>query len=98
MRGDRHRLQQQERRLVGRPLRVRHWARRLRDQLDVRTRLPQRLDAVRAARDAGLTVDITVPVYELPTITGYVPGNEQIYPGWVTPEDHPAIRAALDAA
>ena len=56
----------------------------------------ERLDAIQAARDAGLTVDIDVPVYEQPTITGFVPGNEQIYPGWVTPEDHPAITAAVD--
>ncbi len=56
----------------------------------------ERLDAIQAARDAGLTVDIDVPVYELPTITGFVPGNDQIYPGWVTPEDHPAITAAVD--
>jgi len=57
----------------------------------------ERLDTIRAAREAGLTVDIDVPVYELPTITGYIPGNAQIYPGWVTPEDHPAITAAVDA-
>ena len=55
------------------------------------------LDAVRDARDAGLKVDVTVPVYEQPTLTGYVPGNQQIYPSWVTPDDHPAIRAAVDA-
>jgi putative selenium metabolism hydrolase len=55
----------------------------------------ERLSAIQTARDAGLTVQISVPVYELPTITGYVPGNEQIYPGWVTPEDHPAITAAV---
>ena len=57
----------------------------------------ERLVAIQTARDAGLTVEISVPVYELPTITGYVPGNDQIYPGWVTPEDHPAITAAVDA-
>jgi len=56
----------------------------------------ERLDAIRVAREAGLAVDIDVPVYELPTITGFVPGNDQIYPGWVTPEDHPAITAAVD--
>jgi acetylornithine deacetylase/succinyl-diaminopimelate desuccinylase-like protein len=56
----------------------------------------ERLDAVLNARGAGLTVDITVPVYEQPTNTGYLPNNLQIYPGWVTPEDHPAVRAAVD--
>ncbi|MGD9700965.1 MAG: peptidase dimerization domain-containing protein [Acidimicrobiia bacterium] len=56
----------------------------------------ERLGAVRAARDAGLQVDVTVPVYDAPTGTGYRPGNSQIYPSWVTPDDHPAIRAAVD--
>ena len=55
------------------------------------------LNAVRTARAEGLTVDIAVPLYVQPTGTGYVPGNPQVYPGWVTPEDHPAIRAAVDA-
>lgn len=55
------------------------------------------LAAVRAARDAGLTVDIDVPTYEQATHTGYVPGNPQIYPGWETPADHPAIEAAVAA-
>lgn len=57
----------------------------------------EQLAAIQVARGAGLTVEIDVPVYELPTITGYVPGNPQIYPGWVTPEDHPAITAAVAA-
>ena len=57
----------------------------------------ERLGAVQAARAAGLTVAIGVPTYDRPTITGWVPGNEQIYPGWVTPADHPAIVAAVDA-
>ena len=55
------------------------------------------LDAVRAARAAGLTVDVAVPRYEQPTWKGYPPGNPQIYPGWVTPEEHPAITAAVAA-
>jgi putative selenium metabolism hydrolase len=55
----------------------------------------ERLASIETARDAGLTVDLSVPVYEQPTITGYVPGNPQIYPGWVTPEDHPAITTAV---
>lgn len=57
----------------------------------------ERLDAVRRARQAGLRVDVTVPVYEQPTGTGYVPGNPQIYPSWVTPADHPAVLAAVEA-
>ncbi len=55
------------------------------------------LDAVAAARAAGLTVEVTVPRYTTPTWTGHRPDNPQIYPGWVTPEDHPAIVAAVAA-
>ena len=55
------------------------------------------LDAVRVAREAGLTVTVTVPSYDQRTWHGYTPGNPQIYMGWATPEEHPAIRAAVDA-
>ncbi len=55
------------------------------------------LDAVRAARAAGLKVEIGVPSYEQPTWRGFVPGNPQVYMGWVTPEEHPAIAAAVAA-
>ncbi|MEQ1831870.1 MAG: peptidase dimerization domain-containing protein [Candidatus Eisenbacteria bacterium] len=57
----------------------------------------EQLDAVRDARAAGLKVEVRVPVYEQPTWRGYVPGNEQIYMGWETPEEHPAIQAAVAA-
>jgi acetylornithine deacetylase/succinyl-diaminopimelate desuccinylase-like protein len=53
-------------------------------------------DAVRDARAAGLRVEARVPVYDRPTWRGYVPGNPQIYRGWATPEDHPAIAAAVE--
>ena len=53
------------------------------------------LDSVRSARAAGLGVRISVPRYQQPTWTGHRPGNPQVYLGWVTPEVHPAIRAAL---
>ena len=52
------------------------------------------LPAVQKARDAGLSVQVEVPKYSEPTWKGYVPGNDQIYMGWETPEDHPAIQAA----
>ncbi len=55
------------------------------------------LDAVSAARRAGLTVDVTVPRYTQPTWRGCPVDNPQIYPGWITPSDHPAVRAAVDA-
>jgi putative selenium metabolism hydrolase len=55
------------------------------------------LDAVKAARAAGLTVDVGVPTYDQPTWRKYVPGNPQIYMSWITPEDHFAIRTAVEA-
>jgi putative selenium metabolism hydrolase len=53
--------------------------------------------AVAAARAAGLTVDVAVPTYDEPTWTGFVLHNPQIYMGWLTPEEHPAIQAAIAA-
>jgi len=55
------------------------------------------LDAVRAARAAGLRVEIGVPAYREKTWCGYQADNPQIYRGWLTPEEHPAIRAAVAA-
>ncbi|MEK7330272.1 MAG: peptidase dimerization domain-containing protein [Candidatus Eisenbacteria bacterium] len=53
------------------------------------------LETVRAARQAGLSVEVVVPTYDQPTWKGATPGNPQIYPGWLTPEEHPALLAAL---
>jgi acetylornithine deacetylase/succinyl-diaminopimelate desuccinylase-like protein len=55
------------------------------------------LDAVRAARAAGLRVEVGVPLYRERTWCGYQADNPQIYRGWLTPEDHPVIRAAVAA-
>jgi putative selenium metabolism hydrolase len=55
------------------------------------------LDAVKAARAAGLKVEVGVPTYDQPTWRGFVPGNPQIYMSWITPEDHWAITTAVDA-
>jgi len=55
------------------------------------------LDAVKTARDAGLSVDVKIPIYEEPSWKGYRLNNSQVYMGWVTPEDHPAIVAAQAA-
>lgn len=52
------------------------------------------LKAVAAARAAGLTVDISVPTYDEGSWRGYKLHNPQIYMGWATPEEHPAIQAA----
>ncbi|HEX9259876.1 MAG TPA: peptidase dimerization domain-containing protein [Acidimicrobiales bacterium] len=55
------------------------------------------LDSVAAARAAGLEVKISAPRYQQPTWTGHPVDNPQIYPGWLTPDDHPAIEAAVAA-
>jgi putative selenium metabolism hydrolase len=55
------------------------------------------LGTVALARDAGLEIEVRTPFYDQTTWRGYEPGNPQVYPGWVTPEDHPAIAAAVDA-
>lgn len=57
----------------------------------------ERLDAVAAARKAGLRVEVSVPTYTDPSWKGYVLDNPQVYLGWVTPENHPAIKAAVSA-
>ncbi|MCC6619674.1 MAG: peptidase dimerization domain-containing protein [Deltaproteobacteria bacterium] len=56
----------------------------------------ERLDGVAAARAAGLEVTIAVPEYRATTWTGHAVADPQIYPGWITPEDHPAIVAAVE--
>ncbi len=55
------------------------------------------MESVARARGAGLEVEVRIPTYRNPTWRGYEPGNPQIYPGWLTPEEHPAIRAAAEA-
>ncbi len=55
------------------------------------------LDAVATARAAGLGVEVTVPRYTQKTWRGYLADNPQVYMGWLTPEEHPAIRAAVEA-
>jgi acetylornithine deacetylase/succinyl-diaminopimelate desuccinylase-like protein len=55
------------------------------------------LPGVARAREAGLEVEVRIPTYDQPTWRGYTPGNRQIYPGWVTPSEHPAIQAAVES-
>jgi acetylornithine deacetylase/succinyl-diaminopimelate desuccinylase-like protein len=57
----------------------------------------EELRAVAAARAAGLRVEVAAPRYTERTWRGYVADNPQIYRGWLTHEDHPAIRAAVAA-
>ena len=53
------------------------------------------LDAVAAARQAGLSVDVSIPTYTDASWKGYVLNNPQVYLGWLTPEEHPAVQAAV---
>ncbi|MHB0970313.1 MAG: peptidase dimerization domain-containing protein [Thermoanaerobaculia bacterium] len=55
------------------------------------------LASVKRARDAGLKVDIRAPYYAEASWRGTKASNPQIYPGWVTPEEHPVIQAAVAA-
>jgi putative selenium metabolism hydrolase len=40
---------------------------------------------------------VTVPLYDRPAYTGKVSPTEKFYPAWVTPEDHPAVKAGCTA-
>ncbi|GKT35904.1 Clan MH, family M20, peptidase T-like metallopeptidase [Aduncisulcus paluster] len=51
------------------------------------------LPSVAAAREAGLTVTVRIPLYEKLTWKGYNPNNEEVYMSWETPEDHAAVDA-----
>jgi len=53
------------------------------------------LDAVAAARKAGLGVEVSIPTYTEASWKGFVLNNPQVYVGWVTPEEHPAVQAAV---
>lgn len=55
----------------------------------------ERLPAVQRAREAGLEVAVVVPRYRATTWSGFAVDDPQVYPGWVTPEDHPAIASAV---
>lgn len=57
----------------------------------------EKMESVKRAREAGLRVEVRAPFYDQPSWRRYKPGNLQIYPGWVTPENHPAITCAVDA-
>lgn len=54
------------------------------------------LPAVGKAIADGLRVEVRTPLYTDPTWRGYRLNNPQVYPGWVTPEQHPSIVAAVD--
>lgn len=55
----------------------------------------ERLSSVSRAREAGLEVNVAVPRYRATTWSGFAVDDPQVYPGWVTPADHPAIESAV---
>ena len=55
------------------------------------------MSSVARTREAGLKVEVRAPFYDNVTWKGFRPGNPQIYPGWVTPEDHHAVTTVVDA-
>ena len=55
------------------------------------------MPSVRKAIADGLRVDVRTPLYTDATWKGYRLNNPQVYPGWVTPEEHPAVRSAVEA-
>ena len=60
-------------------------------------RAVETMASVKRARDGGCKVVVRAPVYRQESWKGYALNNPQIYPGWVTPEDHPAVQAIVDA-
>jgi putative selenium metabolism hydrolase len=46
---------------------------------------------------AAAGAEITVPLYEEPSYTGFVFPVEKVYPGWALPEDHVLVRAGQEA-
>jgi len=54
-------------------------------------------ESVKIAREAGCNVTVKVPRYTEPSWKGTHPDNDQIYMSWVTPPEHPAIKAAVDS-
>jgi putative selenium metabolism hydrolase len=57
----------------------------------------RKLPSIAKAVGDGLKVDVRAPQYNDPTWSGYRLNNPQIYPGWVTPEDHAAVGAAVES-
>ena len=54
------------------------------------------VEALESVRRAGATVSVLD--YAVPSYTGLTYPTRMFYPTWVTPEDHPAVRAGVAAA
>jgi len=50
-----------------------------------------------ALAEAGIDAETWLLTYEVPAWTGLVYPMEKYYPTWVMPEDHPAVRAGVEA-
>lgn len=57
----------------------------------------ENLPSVKKAREAKCIVNVTVPRYTGQTWKKEHADNDQIYMSWVTPEDHMAIKAAVES-
>jgi acetylornithine deacetylase/succinyl-diaminopimelate desuccinylase-like protein len=55
------------------------------------------MESVQHARKNGYTVTVRAPIYTEPTWKGVKLNNPQIYNAWLTPEEHPCIKAAVGA-
>jgi len=55
------------------------------------------LKSVKAARDAGCEVNITIPYYESASWRGVKADNPSDYMGWVTHPQDPVVKAAVEA-
>ena len=56
----------------------------------------QQLESLESVKRAGAAV--TVLDYAVPSYTGLVYPTKKFYPTWLMPEDHPAVRAGVQAA
>ncbi len=53
------------------------------------------LNALGSVKKADAEVEVIM--YDLPTYTGLVYPTESYFPSWITPEDHPCVKAAADS-
>jgi len=56
----------------------------------------QQLEALESVKQAGATVSVLD--YAVPSYTGLTYPTKKYYPTWLFPEDHPAVRAGVQAA
>ena len=51
--------------------------------------------SVKELREKGFIITVRAPLYSDPSWKGFALNNNQIYNAWITPEEHPCIRAAV---